>query len=840
MYRHAHVPLLVLLFAGVALITTPLHAQMTWYVDDDAPNDPGPGDPTISDPEEDGSAEHPFDAIQEGIDAAADGDMVLVLEGIYTGAGNKELDFGGKEIVVRGARGPQHCIIDCEGDGRGFFLHSGETADSVIDGLTIRHGDAAWNNGGAVWCLNSSPTIANCVFTACGSINNGGALSCCSSNATIANCTIVRNFAGLGGAVHCEGGDVTIVNCVLWDNEAYYGSQIGLRSSATLTVSHCDVEGGEAAVSIEGGSTLNWGEGNLDADPLLTRDRMHLQADSVCVNAGDPNGDYTGQSDIDGEERVAGGRVDIGADEFIDTDGDELPDWWESLHFGSPTGGDPAADDDGDGAANLTEYAQSRDPYAPPTTYYVDVAGDDAWDGLAPAWDDEHGPKATIQAGIHVADRYEGDEVIVADGTYTGEGNKGLDFGGKVLTLRSAAGPDNCVIDCEGSGRGFRFHGAETGTSVIDGLTIRSGYLDGDFSPQVWGGGVLCRNASPTIRGCLIAENEAVSGGGVFCLYNNAIMRDCTIAYNTANGSGGGVYTACGRPAIIHCNVNGNTAETVGGGILCYSGRPTVSHCTIWGNVADISAGGGILCRDSDAVITNCLITGNSAGWYSGGGGGVYCTEDHHPPPVSLNNCTIVQNVSGTYGGGVRCSGAIVEISNCIVWANMPDQLYDVSGRYVSYSDIEGGWPGDGNIDADPLFLDPYQGNYRLLPGSPCIDAADNEAVPPDTLDLDEDGDCDEPIPFDLGGTARFVDDPDTNDTGNGTPPIVDMGAYEFQVCRADLDADGDTDHADLGILLSDWGCTGGDCPGDLDDDGDTDHADLGILLADWGCGLEP
>jgi len=77
---------------------------------------------------------------------------------------------------------------------------------------------------------------------------------------------------------------------------------------------------------------------------------------------------------------------------------------------------------------------------------------------------------------------------------------------------------------------------------------------------------------------------------------------------------------------------------------------------------------------------------------------------------------------------------------------------------------------------------------------------------------------------------------------------VVEAGIDAFAVstfdcedaCVGDLDGDDDTDHSDLGILLADWGCTGGDCPGDLDDDGDTDHSDLGILLADWGCGTGP
>jgi hypothetical protein len=176
-------------------------------------------------------------------------------------------------------------------------------------------------------------------------------------------------------------------------------------------------------------------------------------------------------------------------------------------------------------------------------------------------------------------------------------------------------------------------------------------------------------------------------------------------------------------------------------------------------------------------TITNCTISQNTTG---DDGGGVCC----YSSSPTITNCTISRNSADDRGGGGYCDdNSDPTFANCILWDDTPDEIYvDSASPTVTYSDIQGGWLGDGNIDADPVFADAENGDYRLMPGSPCIDAADNEAVPADEFDLDEDGDTEEPIPFDLDGNPRFVDDPGTEDTGHGEPPIVDMGAYEFQV----------------------------------------------------------
>lgn len=162
-------------------------------------------------------------------------------------------------------------------------------------------------------------------------------------------------------------------------------------------------------------------------------------------------------------------------------------------------------------------------------------------------------------------------------------------------------------------------------------------------------------------------------------------------------------------------------------------------------------------------------------------------------------------------------------VTNCVFWGNSPDEFS--GGAAVTYSDVAGGRPGTGNIDADPAFADPGNGDFRLSAGSPCIDAGQNNAIAGRTG-------------TDLDGNPRFADDPAAADTGCGVPAVVDMGAYEYQgipatVVFADLNGDGFVGAADL-MLLN--GCAGSGDPGcclaDLDFDGVVDMGDRILLWA--------
>jgi nitrous oxidase accessory protein NosD len=199
--------------------------------------------------------------------------------------------------------------------------------------------------------------------------------------------------------------------------------------------------------------------------------------------------------------------------------------------------------------------------------------------------------QTTIQAGIDAAQN--GDTVLVADGIYTGEGNRNLDFGGKLLTVRSVNGPDGCIIDCEGSGRGFFFHNGETASSVVAGYTIQNGDVEWDGPGGGYGGGIHCSGSAPTITACRIRWNHAeLDGGGIYCNWAaSATVSACTIT---------------GNLAVIG----------YGGGICCYNGSDVVmTDCTISDNLA--IAGSGMANFASSPTLTNCSLADNAA---SGGG----------------------------------------------------------------------------------------------------------------------------------------------------------------------------------------------------------------------------
>ncbi|MBI5117115.1 right-handed parallel beta-helix repeat-containing protein [Candidatus Poribacteria bacterium] len=203
-----------------------------------------------------------YATMQAAIDAGVSGDTIIVRDGIYKGAGNKDIDFKGKALTLRSENGPAGCIIDCEASGRGFYFHSGETSASVLDGFTVINGFATEvspddNSGGAVKCVgNSSPTIENCAFSG-NSAYRGGAIACWFSSPSITYCYLSDNSADLdGGAIYCAQSLADVADCVFYSNSAQYGGGIHLTNYSYPTITNCIVSSNES--DLDGGGIYCW------------------------------------------------------------------------------------------------------------------------------------------------------------------------------------------------------------------------------------------------------------------------------------------------------------------------------------------------------------------------------------------------------------------------------------------------------------------------------------------------------------------------------------------------------------------------------------------------------
>jgi hypothetical protein len=278
----------------------------------------------------------------------------------------------------------------------------------------------------------------------------------------------------------------------------------------------------------------------------------------------------------------------------------------------------------------------------------------------------------------------------------------------------------------------------------------------------------------------------------------------------------------------------------------------TVVNCSFIGNSSGLDGGAVENDRCSSALV-GCSFFGNSA---NGVGGAM---DNYGNSNVIVTNCTFALNSGVGSGGGMNSvSGSTPTIRNCIFWGNTQQTAGTVADAQiflngvsatVTYSCIQDDAPGDGSIpfggaanhntDRHPLFVSTEYGDLRLRPGSPCIDAGNNAVVPADTADLDGDANTTEPLPLDLAGIPRFVDDPATINTGSGTPPIVDMGAYEGPHVFCDVNDDGGVDVVDLLYFVDAFGAVRGDAVYDArcdfnKDDG-VDVVDLLIFVDNFG-----
>ncbi|MCA9293849.1 MAG: right-handed parallel beta-helix repeat-containing protein [Phycisphaerales bacterium] len=438
----------------------------------------------------------------------------------------------------------------------------------------------------------------------------------------------------------------------------------------------------------------------------------------------------------------------------------------------------------------------------------------------------------TLQAAVNATSP--GDTVIIRPGTYNGT----TTFANKNITIQSTDPNDPAVVDAtilDGQGAGTVLYITGPDTSTVRGLTFRNG--DGLF-----GGGLTLNGANVLVENNLFRSNHTTGRGGGMHIFDAApTLRGNRFTENVSATFGGAllIQAPSGPVEIVDCTFFNNTAKD-GGGIAALGGTVTIRNARILDNHAThaSAANGGGIYNSGTVNLLNSLVASNDATAGSGGDGGGIANFGN----LNMLNVTIVDNVVSNAGGGggIFQGGGTILVSNSVCWGGQPSEIAAAPGTNApsfTYSDTPGRTPvpGAGNIAEDPMFADPdgaddvpgtLDDDYRPGPGSPLIDAGNNEDVPPKVM-------------TDLDGNVRFFDDPDVIDVGFGDAPIVDMGCFEGQgagPCVADFDGDGDRDLDDLQLLLFNFGrfvvpFTGGDADGDSDVDLD----DLQLLLFYFG-----
>ena len=614
-----------------------------------------------------GSEENPFATIQHGVNAASDGDTVLVSAGTYV----ENINYSDKNIVVLG-EDKTTTIIDGNASGSVVIMGKG-----VLDGFTITNGSS-----GGVQIDNYStfhPVISNAIISGNTTSGNGGGVEATGySDVTIEHTLIYDNNSSWGGGVYADiDANVYIKNSTIAYNSASVGNGLMVYAYAYMYVENSIVQfnnsvntWSSASISISYSNVEGiGGNGSIDTDPLFvdhTNGDFSLQPESPCIDAGDPDIDNDGEdynTDIDDQD-PDGTRIDMGAY------------YYDQRNF----------------------------------VWHVSIEGSDENDGS------EEYPFATIQKGIDVSGH--GDTVLVQEGTYLENINyngKNIVIGSLTLTTQDTSFKHTTIIDGNHIDRVVTFNNEEDSTAVLCGFTIMNGFSEGTSSefPAGRGAGIWCHFSSPTITNCIIKDNEASGldqftgrGGGIACLTASPKLVNVDIINNISFMGGGGLYCReFASPKLYNVRIIGNhSTGGAGGGVHLESGSDPIFENVLIANNHSSNAGGGIHINGAP-TFNHVTFTGNSS---NTSGGAIYVYPNSGSPTINFNNSIVWDN-------------GIDPINNTSEIINLEFQFCDIED--IEESILGGGmvyW-GTGIIDEDPLFCNSDSSDFTLFNNSPCV-----------------------------------------------------------------------------------------------------------------------
>jgi predicted outer membrane repeat protein len=652
-----------------------------------------------------------------------------------------------------------------QGGGAGGAIVSGDNSAPTLINCIFSGNSDPGGYGGAMANFDCSPQLTDCLFIG-NSAGAGGAIydqgpqagltSATGADPTITNCTFSENTSNTalgGGAIfNYFAAFPTVTNCILWGDLAPQGSAAdvevfnyrALPPSTTVGITYSDIQG------------VMGGVGNIDADPLFVDSaagNFQIQPTSPAVDAGDdaavPPGVTTDLADDNRFQEVpTSNHAGAGAVPIVDMGA------YEAEGALSAVAGGPYFVAQGQ---NITLSGGGFSNVAGPLHFLWTIGSGDSvaqLSGPDPVFSSVGFTAGTVAATLQVTDAGGGqvtstttitiEPLVYVDDLATGADN-GTTWNDAYTNLQqalNAAVPNETIEVAQGTYAPGP--GATATFQLLNNVSILGGYAGfGDSDPDA-------RNvtAYPTILWGAGTCYHVVTGSGT---NSTAVLDGFTVTGGNAGISdGGGLLNVGGNPTINDCAFISNSANSgYGGGICNSSSSPTVTNCSFIGNSA--GNGGGMANLGTSApIVTDCLFIDNVA---KGDGGGMYFAGYG-----TVTNCTFSGNTATDNGGAIKGGGkaAAETVTNCILWGDNATQggneVFFSLQTDVSFSDVEGGNQGTGNINADPLFISST--DLELQQGSPCINAGSNAAVPAGVI-------------TDLAGYPRIV---------GGT---VDMGAYE-------------------------------------------------------------